>query len=154
MMKFFATISAAAVGLTLMSANMSTTAEAQNRSSSGGGSNAGSSSAGSSAGRSGRGGGGARINPGRRETSVNRTFRPNSNYSAGRRPVYRGYSGGYSDGRYRRGRRIVTGLGIAGAVIGSQYYYSGRGYSCAELERRCDAGSDWACRRLEVIPEC
>ncbi|MEQ1613054.1 MAG: hypothetical protein ABL904_09915 [Hyphomicrobiaceae bacterium] len=67
-----------------------------------------------------------------------------------------------------RNRNI--GLGVAAAVVGTaiaieaaransgerRYYRSGGGdgLSCPALERRCDGGQEWACRRLEVREDC
>jgi hypothetical protein len=64
------------------------------------------------------------------------------------------------------GRNIAAGVaaGVAGAIIlnevaranrGSVEVYEDdgddrpRGLSCRQLERRCDDGQDWACRRLD-----
>jgi hypothetical protein len=63
------------------------------------------------------------------------------------------------------GRNIAAGVaaGVAGAIIlnevaranrGSVEVYEEdddrpRGLSCRQLERRCDDGQDWACRRLD-----
>lgn len=66
-----------------------------------------------------------------------------------------------------RNRNI--GLGVAAAVVGTaiaieaaransgerRYYRDGgEGMSCPALERRCDGGQEWACRRLEVREDC
>ncbi|MEQ1576139.1 MAG: hypothetical protein ABL894_00665, partial [Hyphomicrobium sp.] len=66
-----------------------------------------------------------------------------------------------------RNRNI--GLGVAAAVVGTaiaieaaransgerRYYRDGGdGMSCPALERRCDGGQEWACRRLEVREDC
>lgn len=61
--------------------------------------------------------------------------------------AYSGHSHGY---RSHRGRNIAIGVGtaIVGGIIANEVYRSG-GYSCASLERRCDAGNDWACRQLD-----
>lgn len=78
---------------------------------------------------------------------------------------YRGGGGRYYRGGGGRWVGPAIGLGIAGAVIGSGYYYGGPRYyssygyygdgmSCYQLERRCDAGYDWACRRLDRDPRC
>ena len=60
------------------------------------------------------------------------------------------------------GRNI--GLGVAAVVIGTviasqaaranSSSYRGDGMSCGQLERRCDDGQNWACRRLEVREDC
>jgi hypothetical protein len=54
-----------------------------------------------------------------------------------------------------RGRNIAAGVaaGVVGAIILNEAArasgaYDGE-YSCADLERRCDRGQDWACRRLD-----
>ena len=54
-----------------------------------------------------------------------------------------------------RGRNIAGGVaaGVVGAIILNEAArasgaYDGE-YSCADLERRCDRGQDWACRRLD-----
>lgn len=68
-------------------------------------------------------------------------------------------------GGNHRGRYIAGGIaaGIAGAIIlneinrssaPSYYYYSDGGLTCGQLEARCDAGQDWACRRLDRDPNC
>jgi hypothetical protein len=178
MMKLLRTVSAMALGCALVVTDFSSTADAQNR---GGGGGGGGASAGQSAGgggagvgRAGGGGGGGAAravtpNAGRsggggqdRSGAVGRGVRSNPGFSANS-IVRGGRDGGdrfqrrqYSDGRYRRGGRIITGLGIAGAGYG--YYssrgYSDNGYSCDDLEYRCDKGNLWACRQLEIIPEC
>ena len=59
-------------------------------------------------------------------------------------------------------RNIGLGVGavIIGGVIASEaarangYSYRGNGLSCRQLERRCDDGSNWACRQLEIRSEC
>lgn len=75
-----------------------------------------------------------------------------------------------------RNRNVAIGVGAAvvGVVIASEiarsnarsdrtYYSGGRTYyrsnssdelSCRQLERRCDDGQDWACRRLDVREDC
>ncbi len=62
---------------------------------------------------------------------------------------YRSYGGGYA--RSNRGRNVAIGVGaaIVGGVIANEVYRSSGGYSCAALERRCDDGQEWACRRLD-----
>ena len=54
-----------------------------------------------------------------------------------------------------KGRNIAGGIaaGVVGAIILNEAArasgaYDGE-YSCESLERRCDRGQDWACRRLE-----
>lgn len=77
--------------------------------------------------------------------------------------VYRGGPRHY--GGYNRGRYVAGGIaaGIAGAIIlneinrstaPSYYYYNDGGLTCGQLEARCDAGQDWACRRLDRDPNC
>ncbi len=66
------------------------------------------------------------------------------------------YGGGYNRGRYIAGD---VAAGIAGAIILNEvarprYYYSEGGLTCRQLEARCDAGQDWACRRLDRDPGC
>lgn len=66
-------------------------------------------------------------------------------------------------------RNRNVGLGVAAAVIGTaiaieatransgerRYYRGGgEGMSCPALERRCDSGQEWACRRLGDRPDC
>ena len=54
-----------------------------------------------------------------------------------------------------RGRNIAGGVaaGVVGAIILNEAARASGGYdgeySCESLERRCDRGQDWACRRLE-----
>ena len=74
-----------------------------------------------------------------------------------------------ADYRRNRGNNVGRniGLGVAAVVIGgivaseaarangyNSYSYRGNGLSCRQLERRCDDGSNWACRQLEVRSEC
>lgn len=80
---------------------------------------------------------------------------------------YRGRVGHRSYGHRNRGR-IIGGIaaGIGTAIILNEiarpryyydtptYYYSGGGLSCGQLEARCDAGQEWACRRLDRDPHC
>lgn len=66
--------------------------------------------------------------------------------------------------RHRHGGRIAAGIaaGIGTAIILNEVsrpsygrtYYSDNGLSCGQLEARCDAGQDWACRRLDRDPNC
>jgi hypothetical protein len=173
MMKLLRTVSAIALGCAFVVTDFSSTADAQNRGGGGrGGASAGRSSVGGGAGF-GRSGGGVAPravapNVGRsgvvaqdRSGSVGRGVRSNPGFTANA-IVRGGRDGGdrfqrrhYSEGRYRRGGRIITGLGIAGAGYGYYNgYYNGNGYSCDDLEYRCDKGALWACRQLEIIPEC
>lgn len=92
--------------------------------------------------------------------------------SAGK--VYVAPAGGPRGGYVVRRRRGPSGgaiaAGAAAAIIGGiivneairserrsgpvRYYDEGPGLSCYQLERRCDAGYDWACRRLDNDPGC
>lgn len=66
--------------------------------------------------------------------------------------------------RHRHGGRIAAGVaaGIGTAIILNEIsrpsygstYYSSDGLSCGQLEARCDAGHEWACRRLDRDPNC
>jgi hypothetical protein len=56
--------------------------------------------------------------------------------------------------RYYARPRYVAPLVVAPAVASYAYYNSGRRYSCAELEYRCDKGAEWACNILERDPNC
>ena len=71
--------------------------------------------------------------------------------------------------RNNSNRNRNIGLGVAAAVVGTaiaieaaranngerRYYRGGGdGLSCPALERRCDEGQNWACRRLEVREDC
>ena len=53
------------------------------------------------------------------------------------------------------GRNIAAGVaaGVVGAIILNEAARASddgdRGYSCEALERRCDNGQDWACRKLD-----
>ena len=47
---------------------------------------------------------------------------------------------------------VVVGAPVA-YYYGTRYYYGG-GLTCGQLEARCDAGYEWACRRLDVDPGC
>lgn len=56
-------------------------------------------------------------------------------------------------------RNIAIGVGAAviGGIIASQAARAnsgGESMSCRSLERRCDDGQNWACRRLEVREDC
>ncbi|MBS0241504.1 MAG: hypothetical protein JSS20_04955 [Proteobacteria bacterium] len=77
--------------------------------------------------------------------------------------LVRGFRGGHRGGWGGRGWvGPAIGLGIAGALAGGYYYgrpsygygYYSDGYSCGYLERRCDQGYGWACRRLDHDPRC
>jgi hypothetical protein len=56
------------------------------------------------------------------------------------------------------GRNIGIGIGavVIGTIIASEVARanSGSGMSCRALERRCDDGQNWACRRLDVREDC
>jgi hypothetical protein len=56
------------------------------------------------------------------------------------------------------GRNVGIGIGavVIGTIIASEVARanSGSGMSCRALERRCDDGQNWACRRLEVREDC
>lgn len=70
--------------------------------------------------------------------------------------------------RNNSNRNRNIGLGIAAVVgtaiaieaaranSGERRYYrgGGEGLSCPALERRCDDGQEWACRRLGDRPDC
>lgn len=60
--------------------------------------------------------------------------------------------------RYNNRNRDVA-LGVAAAVaVGTAIAVgaanAGERFSCNQLERRCDDGQEWACRRLEVREDC
>lgn len=80
-------------------------------------------------------------------------------------PRAHAHSGHHHHGhRHRHGGRIAAGIaaGIGTAIILNEVsrpsygttYYSSNGLSCGQLEARCDAGQDWACRRLDRDPHC
>ena len=69
------------------------------------------------------------------------------------------YKGGPSHSGHHhhsnRGRNVAAGIaaGVVGAIILNEAARAGGAYdgeySCEALERRCDRGQDWACRRLD-----
>jgi hypothetical protein len=76
---------------------------------------------------------------------------PQRSYSSGR-PT--GQHSGHQN-RSNTGRNIAVGVaaGVVGAIILNEAAKASGGYdgeySCESLERRCDNGQDWACRRLD-----
>lgn len=54
-------------------------------------------------------------------------------------------------------RNVALGVAaavVAGTVIAASAANASDRMSCSQLERRCDNGQDWACRRLEVREDC
>lgn len=60
---------------------------------------------------------------------------------------------GHGHHHSNKGRNIAAGVAasVIGAIILNEAAKasSGSGHSCQSLERRCDDGQDWACRKLD-----
>lgn len=71
------------------------------------------------------------------------------------KPQYRAVQSHSGHRHSNRGRNIAAGVaaGVVGAIILNEAAKASGGYdgeySCEALERRCDRGQDWACRRLD-----